>query len=121
MMPLLILLQITNLIQGNATIANVTGLSGGYAFANAASGGLLSWAIFLILFFVIFGAMLVKDVDVAAAGMSASIILILISTLASGVTLDGLSFGAPLAPYIFGGIAFICFIVVAFNGAQKSY
>jgi hypothetical protein len=120
-MILLIMLQISNLIQGNATIANVTSLSGGYAYANAASGGLISWAVFLVLFFALAGAMLLKDVDIAAAGLASSTLLVLISTLASGVTVNGLSLGAPLAPYIFGGIAFVCFIAIAFNGAQKSY
>jgi len=123
MIPMIlpILLTVAHVIQGNAINANLTGFGGAYAYINLASGGLVSWFLFGGLFLVFLVVAILAGQEVDASVMTVGIVFVIITTVATGVTIAGEPLASSFMPFLFGGIAIVGFMLVAFRGATKSY
>lgn len=116
-MPLItFVLQVNNIIYGNSTIPNVTNIGALYQYMNAGTGGLMAWILLVVLYVIFMLVMILRDVDVTVASLVSSIITLLISLLAIGAFNT-----SAFAPFLFGGIAIVSFLMVVFRGAEKSY
>lgn len=119
MIPLIMLAQY--IIYGNTSAVGINQFAQGYAYINTASGGTVSLVLFLMLYVVFVIVMLFRDTEIEVASLVSAVILALISVLAQGVYYGSATMGSPYGVFLFGGIAMISLMLVAFRGASKSY